>query len=341
VFAAGTGISQSDGHDVIYLHNDITDGYHAGLTVCLLGCPGRIANGFNVIAQHNHIWNVMQGVTSDHGAIYFSTGSNDGAGAGNKIESNLVHDVTDSSVIDSGIPAYGYGGHGIFLDNKSADIDVSNNVVFRVSDSASVLSEGPPHDIRANRFHNNIFASARKSIFKFPSPWKPKGCADRSLRVSFANNIFQFDSPAVRVIQGCQYACDLDFAQFENFQGNLYWRSDGAFSTEAKAFEIMSKAPANPARCQTNDPASADYLTFAQWQQVAKEDVTGTASINPGFGKTRQPADYLLSRNPVAGFDYTKTNDTIRNAGRSHPVIMPPRVSPTFPIYPAGNFQLK
>ena len=61
VFAAGIGMSQANGHDVTYLHNDITDGYHAGLSVCLLGCPAHTANGFNITAQYNHIWNVMQG----------------------------------------------------------------------------------------------------------------------------------------------------------------------------------------------------------------------------------------------------------------------------------------
>ena len=48
------------------------------------------------------------------------------------------------------------------------------------------------------------------------------------------------------------------------------------------------------------------------------------------LGKTHQPKDYLLTQSPVAGFDYTKTNDTIKNAGRSHPMIMPPGVPATF-----------
>ena len=38
--------------------------------------------------------------------------------------------------------------------------------------------------------------------------------------------------------------------------------------------------------------------------------------MNPGFGKTGKPADFLLTKNPMPGFDYTKTNDTIRHAGR-------------------------
>jgi hypothetical protein len=45
-----------------------------------------------------------------------------------------------------------------------------------------------------------------------------------------------------------------------------------------------------------------------------------------------QPKDYLLTKAPFAGFDFQKTNDTIQHAGRSHPVIMPPKVPPTFPV---------
>jgi hypothetical protein len=60
--------------------------------------------------------------------------------------------------------------------------------------------------------------------------------------------------------------------------------------------------------------------------------------VNPGFGNTGKPSDFLLTKNPVAGFDYTKTNDTIRHAGREHPVIQPPEVPPTFPTYTFTEF---
>ena len=63
------------------------------------------------------------------------------------------------------------------------------------------------------------------------------------------------------------------------------------------------------------------------------EDVKGTVSIDPKFGHTGQPTDFLLSSNPVEGFDYTKTNDAIRHAGRDHPVILPPKVGHTYPTY--------
>jgi hypothetical protein len=93
----------------------------------------------------------------------------------------------------------------------------------------------------------------------------------------------------------------------------------------------------------SKDPKrTSTFLTFAEWQDGAPpnglpasmgEDAGGTATVNPGFGKAGKPSDFLLSKSPLAGFDHTKTNDTIRNAGRNHPVIMPPAVAHTFPNY--------
>jgi hypothetical protein len=82
------------------------------------------------------------------------------------------------------------------------------------------------------------------------------------------------------------------------------------------------------------------FLTFSQWQTgtplvngnplAMNEDAAGTAAVNPGFGNAGSPADYLLTSSPVVSFD-TKTNDTIRNAGRNRPVIVRPPVPHTYP----------
>jgi hypothetical protein len=68
------------------------------------------------------------------------------------------------------------------------------------------------------------------------------------------------------------------------------------------------------------------------------EDTAGTVTANPGFGTSGQPSDFLLTANPIAGFDFTRTNDTILHAGRNHPVIMPPVVPATFPTYHYTKF---
>ncbi len=253
VSANGEGIAQGNGHDVTYSHNDITDGYHAGISICLLGCPSVdfAANGVNITTQYNHIWNIIQGITSDGGTLYYNIGSGGGSGSGGKILNNLLHDVTDSSIIDQNIKASGYGGHGIYLDNQSAGVDVENNVVYRVADSTAFFNEGLGQGQMANTFSNNIFAYGRVSMFEQQTPW-PQGCnLANAPQVNVANNIFYFDlndSSGFYVTTGCADSCDLPYNQFQNFQGNLYWRTDGQFSTYGKAFHVLTKPPGAPPR---------------------------------------------------------------------------------------------
>ena len=343
VFPDGEGIAQANGRDITYLHNDVNDGYQAGISICLYGCPAHNVNGSNIVSQYNHIWNIKQGLTSDGGTLYYDIGSASGSGTGNKILNNLVHDSTDSSILDTGVKGSGYGGHGIYVDNHSAGVDVENNVVYRIGAATAWRSDGVAAGQPPNLFKNNIFAYGRQAMFIENSPWG-EGCGT-SVRDDIKNNIFYFDREASQnfyVVHGCAFSCGLDYNKFLNFQGNLYWRTDGKFSSYDKAFHVMTKA-VNPKSCITPPrPGRMDFLTFAQWQDgkppngipdAMNEDKAGTATVDPGFGHTGKPSDFLLTRNPIAGFDYTKTNDTIRNAGRNHPVIMPPAVPATFPTY--------
>jgi len=354
VFADGEGIAEANGHDLTYLHNDITDGYHAGISACLLGCPGSrfSANGVNIISQYNHIWNIMEGITSDGGTLYYNVGLHKGSGKGDRILGNLIHDVTDSSIIDAGVHGSGYGGEGIYLDAQSAGVDVENNVVFRVSGSTVHMTQGPAPGQPPNTLNNNIFAFGRNGMFEEDFPW-PQGCANPSRRVNLTHNIFYFDrddSSEFYLTNGCAYSCGLAYSEFQNFQGNLYWRTDGGFSSYRKAFHVLSNAPRDVARCSR--PSKPEklwtFLTFSDWQNgralvdgnplPMNEDQGGTATVDPNFGHGGIPSDYLLSKAPVAGFDYTKTNDTIHNAGRNNPVIKPPPVPATFPTFSYTSF---
>ncbi len=349
VFANGEGIAMGNGHDVMFQHNDINDGYHAGASICNNGCPSYqwSANGVNITMQYNHIWNVMQGITSDGGALYYDIGSSTGSGSGDKILNNLVHDVTDSSVIDQGVSGSSYGGHGIYLDIQSAGVDVENNVVYRVASVGLVMTQGPAAGEAANTFNNNIVAYARKSMFQEQNPW-PQNC-NSSLKANVTHNLFNFDlndTTGFYPVSGCTDSCGMNYNQYQNFQGNLYWRTDGGFAADQKAFFILNSPPP-PNQASTcasiNDPNLFTSLTFSQWQTgmplvngtplPMKEDLTGTASVNPGFGNSGQASDFLLTNSPITGFDYTLTNDTINNAGRNNPVIIPPTVPGTYPTY--------
>jgi hypothetical protein len=349
VFADGEGVPVGNGHDITIQHNDINDGYHAGISVCINGCYSSdwSANGINVVTQYNHIWNVMQGITSDGGALYYDIGLAVGSGTGDQILNNLVHDVNDSSIIDQGVTGTGYGGHGIYLDIQSAGVDVENNVVYRVSSVGLVMTQGPGPGEPANTFNNNIVAYARRGMFQEENSW-PQNCST-ALRVNVTHNVFNFDlneTSGFYPVPGCTDSCGMAYNQYQNFQGNLYWRTDGGFASDAKAFYILNSPPP-PSQASTciglTDPSLFTNLNFSQWQTgkplvngqplSMNEDLTGTGSVNPAFGTSGQPSDFLLTSSPIAGFDYTLTDDTINTAGRNNPVIMPPTVPGTFPTY--------
>lgn len=352
VFADGEGLAQGNGHDISYIHNDVTDGYHAGISICNLGCPsaGFKANGTNILSQYNHIWNVIQGITSDGGTLYYNIGTAGGSGTGNRILSNLVHDVTDSLVIDAGVAGSAYGGSGIYLDAQSAGVDVENNVVFRVTGPAIHLTNGPAAGQAAHTFRNNIFALARTGMFDQQGPWL-QGCgAAPSPQITLTNNLFYFDfddSTGFYVQRGCANSCGRPYNQFQNFRGNLYWRTDGGFAGYSKAFHVLTRPAGGAAASTCNEAANPNsawtFLTFTQWQTgtplvngsplAMNEDPGGIVSVDPGFGAATLPTDFTLTRNPVAGFDYTLTNDTIANAGRVNPTINPQAVRHTYPTF--------
>jgi hypothetical protein len=368
VYADGEGIGQGNGNTIAYLNNDIRDGYHAAISVCNAGCSSgaHVADGSHTLSQYNHISNIMQGVTSDGGTLYYGTGFTDGYGAGNQIFNNLVHDTTDSSIIDStACPGQshcsgtGYGGQGIYLDNATGGVDVEANVVFRISQNALWMSKGPALGTPGNTFHNNIAAFAIESLFQESSPWPsqnsnfgyPNGCYPRSAdgpMASLTNNIFYFDrnltyQPAsapqgFSVVQGCPYTCSdqgsglTSYNQFHNFQGDLYWRTDGTLATDAKSvFHVQTRAPSAATGCygSTNPANNWTFFPFSaasgnNWQTSSavtgliswsltggmNEDLSGTASIDPGlnngFGTnqgqrnywTGDKTDFLLSGVP-------------------------------------------
>ena len=346
VFADGLGIAQGNGNNITYAHNDINDGYHAGISVCGYACPGQ--NGSGVVSKYNHLWNLIQGITSDGGALYYGTGGAVSSGKGDQILNNLIHDVSDSSIIDRGILGTGYGGQGIYLDFQSAGINIENNVVYRVSASTVFIFEGPASGQPPNNLKNNIFAYGRKAMFGEQIAW-PQNCGS-SLRVNLISNILYFDqndTTGFYAIQGCADSCGMAFNNFENFQRNLYWRTDGQFSNYPRAFHILPNPPPPNQASSCFEPSDPKvdwtFFDFPTWQKghplvhgqhlPMNEDEEGTVTVDPGFDNTGLPSDYLLSKSPVNGFDNNETNSTINNAGRTNPALTAPTVPPTFPTY--------
>ena len=383
VFVDGEGIAQGNGNTISYLHNDILDGYHAGISVCQLGCPGNAsgANGTGIVSQYNHLRNLMQGITSDGGGLYYSVGNSSSSGTGNVISNNLAHDITDSAIIDTidgtKVTGYGYGGEGLYLDAQSANMDIENNVVYRVSGHSLHFTEGIAAGQSYNLFENNILSLAGRGMFKQTLPW-PQGCYSGGPQVRLWWNIFNFDQNETptdpvhsfyAVSGGCTNSCGRDYWQFQDFEGNSYWRagtpaSGPLFCKDKYAYAMLSSQPTDgscPLVPRKTNPLV--WMSFDQpkngvdsWQHgqppyppgppvKMNEDIgedgtsmSGTCSWNPNFGTTGKPSDYLLNSGPPTPFQITKTNDTINNAGRTGTVSTPPRVRDTFPTYTDASY---
>jgi hypothetical protein len=273
VFADGEGVAEGNGQTILIKNNDITDGYHAGISLCQLGCgpypSGVAANGSNLTVQLNHLWNLMEGVTSDGGSLYLNVGSGGGSGSNNLVDSNLVHDTSDSSVVDGMLvyPGTGYGGSGIYLDAQTGGTTVTNNVVYHMSDVTVHLTEGPsvgPTNNFAsnpNNFTNNIFSLAINGMISEVNPW-PAGCAAAAQEpfttAQFYVNIMNFDlnsapTTGFSVVGGCTNSCGQKYYQFQDFEANAYWRANTGttgyplFCNDTKAFHVLKPQPAGGA----------------------------------------------------------------------------------------------
>jgi hypothetical protein len=233
VFADGEGIAQGNGNTITYTHNDVMDGYHAGISICQLSCPGNSsgANGTNIISSFNHLQNMMQGITSDGGSLYYNIGGLT-TGLGNQILNNLVHDTTDSSIIDtlSGvkIPGTAYGGEGLYLDAQSGGVTAENNVVYHLSGQGIHLTEGIASGQPTNLFQNNIFSLALQDMFSQGTPW-PNGCYSGPPLVELHWNIFNFDQnedttkpqTSFYVQGGCTNSCGRAYNLFQDFHRTI------------------------------------------------------------------------------------------------------------------------
>jgi len=333
VMPSSVGIVQGAGHDNLYTHNDIFDGYHSAVSICAPACPpGRHDShgDFNNVVSFNHAWNLFKGLLGDGGCLYFATGGARWNPTGNTLLNNKCHDVNDDSLLD----ADGGGGHGLYLDEQTGNVDVENNLVYRVSGIAMFLSKGVAQQGWANNIKNNIFAFARQGMVSTGSPtaWL-QGCPSSPiLMFNLTNNILVFDRDksssgnGFDVQRGCAYSCGFPYNEFQNWRGNIFWHMNGGFHNDPKAFHYTANAPADP-KASCGGPQDWQYVKFDQWQNDSKlREDAGSLIKNPPFRNVSED-DFGLSGSPGTGF----VPFDINAPGRTHPVIKPPEVDDTFP----------
>ena len=227
----------------------------------------------------------------------------------------------------------GYGGNGVYLDNNTGLVDVENNLVYRVSACDVYTPHGPAAPAEANTIKNNILAYGRLGMISVSFPYGNGVPTTISQEFAITNNLFYFDrtntsTPKFWVQGGCLYAGGAPFPQFQEWNSNMYWRTDGAFASYAKAFAVQP-SPGTGGNAPCNSTTS-DYTfyTFAGWQQQVGED-TQSIVQDPGFAGPTYPTDdfSLLRESPGVGFLVFDPNQ----AGRTNPLIKPPSVPATFP----------
>jgi len=316
---SGFGIAQGDGHDNLYTHNEVYDGFQGGIKVCDLGCiPGGTDShgAFNNVTSFNLIYNLGEGITDDLGGVYYNT---DPAATGNQVLNNRIHDISDASALDKD----GYGGQGIYLDALTSNALVQNNLVYRTSASLQAQTCGPQSPGTPNTIVNNIFAFGRIGI-------KQEGCAPPSsdiLQFNFTNNLVYFDHGTVQ--RGFVVCGGSSCTQVQKYASNMYCYSPSSQCTLPvnEFFTTNSSGTLGSGRT---------FSTFSAWQGTGED--AGSVVQNPGFANPVYPDDnYTLKESPGVGFVVFDTTEP----GRTDPVIPDPTVMATFvtaPYNPATDF---
>ncbi len=267
VIPAAFGIGSGVGHDNLYTHNDVYDGYHCAISISENLPDNQRPNGngdFNNTISFNHVYNLLQGIMNDGGSIRIQGGNQVFTAVGNKMLNNNVHDVTDASIQDSD----GYGGHGLYMDNSTGLVDVENNLVYRVSGFAVYTPHGPAAPKEANTIKNNIFAFARLAMIADSGPYANAVPTKADEAFAVTNNLFYFDrstasTPIFRVQGGCTYAAGFPFTGFQEFNSNLYWRTDWRLRhRQHKAFHVQPSAGTRPQRALLRRQDNVDLLHF-------------------------------------------------------------------------------
>jgi Right handed beta helix region len=367
-YVGATGIVQGNGHHNLYTHNDVHDGYKGAIHICYcspFASRSHVMPSDNTVS-YNLVYDLFQGIMNDSGSIYLGVGTpgvDEGkpdtpqvhaSGTGNRILNNVVHDVSDASALDKD----GYGGDGLYLDDFTTDVEIRNNLVYRVSDNAVSFSgpratrdpeSGKPYP--ASVVKNNIFAFARRAMLNAYNPYsfKIEPPTPNPLFFVATNNIFYFDRsgdsmpPDARfhVQGGCAYpgggasgSSLLPYTGYQVWNSNIYWHVGSNFANEKHAFYAQFRPSGEKRACLK--PKDLKTFDLRAWR-AAGEDIESKV-LQPEFKNPGYPdSDFSLLRSPGLGYE---PFDPKEAGPRSHDIAAPKVLAsfPTAPFDPRAGF---
>jgi len=158
VILEGCGVLLEQAHDNLVTHNTIRNMLYSGVSVGWDWTYEATSNRNNVVS-YNDISEIMQGELSDGGCVYHL-----GRSPGTVIDHNVCN----------GVNSAGYGGWGLYTDQGSSNVTITNNIV---------------HSTKSASFHqhfgtDNLIAN---NVFAFPDRWAcagAGGCDNAAVRSS-------------------------------------------------------------------------------------------------------------------------------------------------------------
>lgn len=202
LFPPAVGIWVGHSSDNLISHNEISDLYYTGISVgWRWGYEQSLAKR-NII-NFNHLHHLGKGLLSDMGGIYTL-----GPSAGTVLDHNLIHDIT----------AYSYGGWGIYPDEGSSDLIITNNLTYRTKTGGFHQHYG-----KNNLLKNNIFSFSKNYQLQCTR-------VEDHLSFRFRNNIVVWDEGVL--LDGAWKKIHVEM------DSNLYWQTkEQAFTFAGLTFE--------------------------------------------------------------------------------------------------------
>ena len=236
-FPSGVGIVLDPSSNVVIANNMIHHQRYDGIAIYSQDGYGEVWSS-NILVHGNYIYDIGQHILCDQGGIYTT-----GVQSGTVIDGNVIKNV------------FSYSGlmWGIYLDDGSSNIIVSNNVVYNTGWAAIFQHYGAN-----NTVINNVFARA--------SLIPPSLDGDVRIQVAENHTSWTFTRNIIYdTFQGSKHlACNIANGTIASFTDNVYYNPYSTqllFGSEQMSFEEWQKTG------QDNGSVLADPLFLGDINQ--------------------------------------------------------------------------